>query len=150
MAMAQQPRSMTVATISTASAPGYAAIFIIIMLSSLEPAETGADYYEDEVGAEDDAVDLQCALYSRSVVYVECHGEEGQVADEPQYPRAASLPEAPLPGEYAAVVEEALDTDCESREHDAVENAVVDAEDLCLLILGQHQADANAHHEEHE
>ena len=83
IAIAHAPRSMTVAAMSTASAPGYEAIFIIIILSSLNPAEAGADDNEHKVGTEDYSVDLQCALDCGSVVYVECHSEEGQIADEP-------------------------------------------------------------------
>lgn len=42
---------------------------------------------------------------------VERHGEEREIPNEPQQPRAAPLPERPLPGENSAVVEEALNQD---------------------------------------
>ena len=75
--------------------------------------------------------------------------KERQVADEPDEPRHLALPERPLPGQKPGVVQEALDDDGQRREHDGVEDAVVDAEDLRFAVLRQHEAGCDAHHEEH-
>ena len=123
---------------------------IAIVKPSSDPAQAGADHDEDRVEAQDTADDGGGLPHGRPVVHIEGRGKEGQIADQPQHPGAAALPEGPLPGEDAAVVEKAFDDHRERREHQAVENAVVEPEDLFPGILREHQADRDAHDQEHE
>ena len=76
--------------------------------------------------------------------------EERKIADQPQNPGTSALPESPFPCEKTAVVEKTLDNHGKRCQYDAVEDAVVDTQNLLLRIFRQHQADSNSHNQEHE
>ena len=145
--MTTRPQSITVAPIRTAKAPPE---IVAIGQTSLNPAEAGTDDDKDHIETQNSAGDRSSLFYSGAIVDIECRGEERKVADEPKDPWEFALPERPFPGEHTAVIQEAFDDYGKRGQNNTVNDAIVNAEDLCLGILGKHETAGDTHDQKHE